>query len=108
MTSNDTKKVLESIDSIKAYIMRLPLSANQAIDMLKELEAELKSHEISECSGFPNATAIPQYPYEYREVHNALDIMMKIGVTADRKKYKDLIKQLEAKLIEIYNSVSKR
>lgn len=112
MSSNDTENVLASIDNIKMYIMRLSSSSNRAIDMMiNQLETELKSYQVYELP--PNVTAIsqyPEYPYGYREVPNALKIMMKIGIANGKNEintteYKDYIKELESKLIEIYNAV---
>ena len=108
MSNNETANVLLSIDNINAYIMRLSLSSKQAVNMiLNELENELKSHLVYELP--PKVTAISQYPYEYREIPNALKIMMKIEIANDRDKagtteYKGYIKELESKLIEIYNN----
>ncbi|MDD2851844.1 MAG: hypothetical protein PHY09_08095 [Desulfuromonadaceae bacterium] len=111
MSSSETEKVLASIDNIKTYIVRLSLSTNQAVDMiLNELKVELESHEINESSGFSGGGIIPQYPYEYREATKALKIMEIIKSLNSQNKtnttrYKDEIKKLELKLIEIHDAV---
>lgn len=111
MPSNDPDAILSSTHNIEVYIMRLSASTNQAVDIiLKELDTELKSHMIYEPSGYPKVTAISQYPYEYKEAPNALNIMMRIGTANGRDgtnttQYQNYIKELETKLIEIYYSV---
>jgi hypothetical protein len=110
MSSNNTEKVLASIDNIKNYILRLSFSTNQAVDtILDELEKELTSHNIYKPEP-DNVIAIPQYPYEYREVPYAFKILMKIRTAngmneSNATQYDDYIKELESKLIEIYYSV---